>query len=620
MCGLTGYLNLSGDPASQKLVRRMTDAISHRGPDGEGYWVEGQMALGHRRLAIIDLSDGGRQPMETPDGRFVMVYNGEMYNYLELRAELQSAGETFHSNSDSEVVLRAIARWGTAAFIRFNGIFALAVWDRHEHSLLLARDRCGVKPLYYAEADGTLLFGSEIKALLAHPAMRAKLDLPGLREYLTFQNFYSDRTLFAGVRLLGPGSHLTVRLGEGRVPEPVSFWRIGFEEAEDNRSEDEVAEELRHLFKQAVTRQLLADVEVGAYLSGGMDSGSIAAVAAANQPHMRTFTCGFDISSASGLEVYFDERRDAERMSALFRTEHYEMVLKAGDMERIMPRLVRHIEEPRIGQSYPNFWIAGLAGKFNRVVLAGTGGDELFAGYPWRYAAAFDPDPAKCRDNLFAYWQRVLPHAKAAEIFAPVWGEVSGHDPRAVFDRFFEAPARSAGPNAMLNAILTFEARTFLNGLLVVEDKVSMAHGLEVRVPFLDNDLVAFAQRLPLRHKIGGLDAFLAGAAGGGANGPVRRTEGKHILRKALTGIVPEDVATREKQGFSAPDASWFKGESIDYVRGKIGGKRSRIYEVISYDAVKPLLDEHFEGRENHRLTIWSLLSLEETFTQFNLV
>ena len=619
MCGLTGYLNLAGDPASQILVRRMTDAVAHRGPDGEGYWVEGQIALGHRRLAIIDLSDGGRQPMETPDGRYIMVYNGEMYNYLSLRSELQALGETFHSNSDSEVVLRAIARWGVTAFSRFNGIFALAIWDTREHRLVLARDRCGVKPLYYAEVDGTLLFGSEIKALLAHPAMSPRLDLPGLREYLTFQNFYSDRTLFAGVKMLPPGSALTVNLGNGGVPAPVNYWRIKFEEAEDNRSEDDVAEELRHAFKQAVTRQLIGDVEVGCFLSGGMDSCSIAAVAAANQPHMRTFTCGFDVSSASGLELYFDERRDAERMSALLRTEHYEMVLKAGDMERIMPRLVRHIEEPRVGQSYPNFWIAGLAGKFNRAVLAGTGGDELFAGYPWRYAASFDPDADKCRDNLFAYWQRVLPYSRARDIFAPVWDRVGAHDPREIFNQFFEAPAKGGGPNEMLNAILTFEARTFLNGLLVIEDKVSMAHGLEVRVPFLDNDLVAIAERLPLRHKIGGLDAFLEGAANGQSNGGGRRSEGKHILRKALRGIVPEDVTTREKQGFSAPDASWFKGESIEYVRAKIGSPRSRIYDVLSYDAIKPFLDEHFEGRENHRLTIWSLLSLEETFEKFRL-
>jgi asparagine synthase (glutamine-hydrolysing) len=303
--------------------------------------------------------------MRTADGRFVIAYNGELYNYLELRVELQALGARFQSNSDTEVVLEALSRWGKAALLRFNGIFALALWDERERRLTLARDRFGIKPLYYARTRDSVVFGSEVKALLAHPSVQAKLDLAGLREYMTFQNFYGERTLFAGVSTLPAATWMDID-ASGRVTSEA-YWRIRFDEVEDDRSEDDVSEELRYLFRQAVTRQLVADVEVGSYLSGGMDSGSVAAVAAANLPHLRTFTCGFDISSASGLELYFDERRDAERMSAIMRSEHYEMVLKAGDMERIMPRLVRHIEEPRVGQSYPNFFIAGLTSKFVRV-------------------------------------------------------------------------------------------------------------------------------------------------------------------------------------------------------------------------------------------------------------
>lgn len=616
MCGVTGYLNFDGQPASHPVLRRMTDAVAHRGPDGEGFWVSGNVALGHRRLAIIDLSAGGRQPMRSADGRFVISYNGELYNYLELRAELQAQGARFQSSSDTEVVLEALARWGKDALMRFNGIFALALWDERERRLTLARDRFGVKPLYFAQTKNAFVFGSEVKALLAHPALSAKLDLAGLREYLTFQNFFGERTLFAGISMAPPGTWIDIDAA-GRVRSEC-YWRIRFEESDDNRSEAELEEELRYLFRQAVTRQLIADVDVGSYLSGGMDSGSVASVAAANMPHLRTFTCGFDISSASGLELYFDERRDAERMSALMRSEHYEMVLKAGDMERIMPRLVRHIEEPRVGQSYPNFFIAGLTSKFVRVGLSGTGGDELFAGYPWRYAEAYDPDPVRCRENLFAYWQRILPYDQHRAIFAPIWGEVRDADPRALFDAMCELP-KAATPNEILNGVLTFEARTFLHGLLVMEDKVSMAHGLEVRVPFLDNDLVAFAERLPLRHKIGNLSAFFESAAATRSVNPVRRNDGKHILRRALSGIVPADIADRDKQGFSAPDASWFKGQSIDYVKARVGTRSARIYDFVDYAAVSPYLAEHFAGRRNHRLLIWSLLSLEETFEQFSL-
>lgn len=619
MCGLAGYVTLNSEPASLPLLRRMTAAVAHRGPDGDGHWVEGSVALGHRRLAIIELSDAGRQPMQTADGRHTLVYNGELYNYLELRAELQGQGAVFHSGADSEVVLQALARWGEAALARFNGMFALALWDQRERRLLLARDRFGVKPLYLCETGGAVLFGSEAKAILAHPARPARLDLAGLREYLTFQNFYGERTLFEGVRMIPPGVAVTIDASTGAIARR-EWWRFRFAEKPETRDASALGEELRRLFKQAVTRQLVADVEVGAYLSGGMDSGSVAAVAAKNLPHLRTFTCGFDVSSASGLELYFDERRDAERMSALMASEHYEMVLKAGDMERVMPRLARHIEEPRVGQSYPNFFIAGLASKFNRVVLSGTGGDELFAGYPWRYALAYDPDPARCRENLFASWQRVLPYRDHAAIFAPVWREVADADPRAQFDAKWDDPGPRASPNELLNAILTFEARTFLHGLLTMEDKVAMAHGLEVRVPFLDNDLVDFAQGLPLAHKIGDLPAFLDAAAKMHAPDPARRNDGKHLLRRALEGVVPPDIAQRDKQGFSAPDASWFKGQSIDYVKTRVGHPRARIYSLLAYDAIAPLLDSHFSGRENRRLLIWSLLTLEETFEQFALV
>ena len=414
-------LNRDGEPASSAIARRMTDAIAHRGPDGDGLWVEGPVALGHRRLAIIDLSPAGAQPMQSRDGRYVISYNGEIYNYRELRVALEARGCQFHSRSDTEVLLQALSEWGVAnALSRLNGMFAFALWDRHERALTLGRDRYGVKPLYYASIVSALLFGSEVKALLQHPALRPEINLPGLFEYFTFQNFFTDQTLFSGVRLLPAGCWLRVDLDDqpNAGPRVHRYWDYDFQEPVRASSDEEYLEELDFLFRQAVSRQLVSDVEVGSYLSGGMDSGSITAIAARQLPLLRTFTCGFDLSSASGIELNFDERRTAERMSYLFGTEHYEMVLKAGDMERVMPRLARHLEEPRVGQSYPNFYVAQLASKFNKVVLAGTGGDELFGGYPWRYyRAVVNDDFEHYIDKYYHYWQRLIPNKLIQRVF-----------------------------------------------------------------------------------------------------------------------------------------------------------------------------------------------------------
>jgi len=373
VCGIAGILNVDGAPVAPDLLARMTALIAHRGPDDDGIHIDGALGLGHRRLSIIDLSTAGHQPMATPDGRYVLSYNGEVYNFRELRAELEAAGIAFRSRTDSEVVLHALAHWGLAGVERFNGMFALALWDTRERRLHLVRDRYGIKPLYYAQAGDSLLFASEVKALLAHPSFAARLSSHGLVEYLTFQNYFSDRTLFEGVRIVEPGTTLTFA-ADSATPKTNRYWDFGFVESL-SADEGEVVEELDRLFAQAINRQLVSDVPVGSYLSGGVDSGSITAIAAQQLPLMSTFTVGFDLNSASGMELAFDERESAEHMSYLFKTQQYEMVLKAGDMERAMQRLVWHIEEPRVGQSYPNYYAAKLASKFAKVVLAGTGGD-----------------------------------------------------------------------------------------------------------------------------------------------------------------------------------------------------------------------------------------------------
>ncbi|MBV8161254.1 MAG: asparagine synthase C-terminal domain-containing protein, partial [Acidimicrobiia bacterium] len=395
-------------------------------------------------------------------------------------------------------------------------------------------------------------------------------------------------------------------------------WDFRFVEEPRSGDVDEETEELDRLFRQAVSRQLVSDVPLGSYLSGGVDSGSISAVAANQLPHMRSFTVGFDLHSASGLEIGFDERSRAEHMSYLFGTEHYEMVLKAGDLERAMPQLVWHLEEPRVGQSYPNFYAAQLASKFITVVLAGTGGDELFAGYPWRYyRAAAGMEADDFADDYFESWQRLVPAEAASQLFRPLGPAAKAVSPRELFGRVLrQQPSPLRGAEDFINQSLYFEAKTFLHGLLVVEDKLSMAHGLETRVPFLDNDLVDFALRVPVHRKLGSLSSVERINENDPGPKPQRffeRThDGKLILRRVMGRYVPNDVTQGEKQGFSAPDASWFRGESIDYVRRLLLDGSPRIYEYLDRDTVTALVADHLEGRANRRLLIWSLVFVEQ--------
>jgi asparagine synthase (glutamine-hydrolysing) len=513
-------------------------------------------------------------------------------------------------------VLNAWAAWGPKALDRLNGMFAFAIWDRQEKELVLARDRYGIKPLYYIELPQAFLFGSEVKAMLVHPEMRAEMDCEGLLEYMTFQNFFTDRTLFAGVRLLPAGAWLRRNVQNDRH-EIHQYWDYSFHEPAERASLDDYAEELDRLFLQAVRRQLVSDVPVGAYLSGGMDSGSVTAIAARQIKNLHSFTVGFDLHSASGIELGCDEREAAEHMSYLFKTEHYEMVLKAGDMERVMPRMIWHLEEPRVGQSYPNFFAAQLASKFVKVVLAGSGGDELFGGYPWRYyRAVVNDDFEHYIDKYYGYWQRLIPNTLIRGVFQPIWSKVDKVWTRDIFRDVFNRHASSlTRPEDYINHSLYLEAKTFLHGLLVVEDKLSMAHGLENRVPFLDNDLVDFAMRLPVSAKLGNLGEVVR--LNENEPGPKSRSyfektrDGKLLLRQVMQRYVPASVTDAIKQGFSAPDASWFKGESIDYIRRILLDRHACLYDYFDKEKVMSLINDHLEGRQNRRLLIWSLLSIE---------
>jgi asparagine synthase (glutamine-hydrolysing) len=619
MCGIVGQLNFDNNPVSPVILKKMTDVIKHRGPDGEGHWIDENVGFGHRRLSIIDLSPAGHQPMISADHRYVLTYNGEIYNFRELRTELEAKGYWFRSQTDSEVVLSALAEWGSEALLKFNGMFALAFWDRKEKKLLLARDRYGIKPLYYFQNDKKLIFGSEQKAILEQPSFDRCINKKALLEYFTFQNIFTDQTLLEGIHLLQPGHYATLDcLDNSKKLKFVQYWDYHFREPEKQLAKREYQEELDRLFQQAVNRQLVSDVELGSYLSGGMDSGSITAIAASNFPYLKTFTCGFDLSSASGIELAFDERAKAEAMSAKFKTEHYEMVLKAGDMERCLPQLAWHLEEPRVGQSYPNFYASKLASKFVKVVLSGAGGDELFGGYPWRYyRGATAKNFEQYIDEYYFYWQRLIPNTVISKVFVPIWGEVKDVWTRDIFESVFSNHSNSLDkPEDFINHSLYFEAKTFLHGLFVVEDKLSMAHSLETRVPFMDNDLVDFAMQCPVELKLNNLGEVIRineNEAGRKPNKYFQKTkDGKQILRDTMSRYIPTDIIEAKKQGFSSPDASWFKGESIEFVHSKLMDEKAAIFDYLDLGETKSLVNEHLTGQQNRRLLIWSLISINE--------
>jgi len=660
MCGIVGSLSLNRPSVNVSYAKAMADKIAHRGPDDAGYLffhtgarhergisfyqnltdykfknVEDMLApiesssaqrelnshdydlyMGHRRLSILDISCAGHQPMSDLSKNIWIVYNGEIYNFKELRVELEKLGHRFRSNTDTEVIIYAYAEWGIECVKKFNGMFAFSLYDNFRKKFYLVRDRYGIKPVYYHITDNkTLIYASEIKSILEYKDYKSEVDKEALLEYFTFQNIFTNKTLHKNIQILEAGHYFEIDLISKNI-EKTQYWDFDFSEPETVKDEREYIEELDRLFTQAVERQLVADVPVGSYLSGGMDSGSITAIASnhfqKNDNYLKTFTVGFDLSSASGMELSFDERAKAEYMSYKFQTEHYEMVLKSGDMERCMNDFAYHLEEPRVGQSYPNYYAAKLASKFVKVVLSGAGGDELFAGYPWRYYRATNNNNFNDYiDKYYSFWKRLIPNKSINEVFSPIANDTKEVWTRDIFANVFHTPTAGQTPEEYINHSLYFEAKTFLHGLLVVDDKLSMAHGLETRVPFLDNDLVDFAQKVPVNLKLNNLSNVVR--MDENEIGKMQKTnDGKIILRKAMSKYIPEDIHKAVKQGFSSPDQSWFKGESIEFVKAKLLNDSANIYKYMDKKSTQKLINEHLFGEQNRRLFIWSLLNFEE--------
>jgi len=617
MCGIVGVFNFNQKIVSRELIKNMTDAISHRGPDGEGIYVNENIGLGHRRLSILDLSPKGAQPMVSQKKDWVIIFNGCIYNYLLLKSDLQNKGHKFQSTSDTEVIVEGLSEYGVSFFEKLNGMFAVGAYNIHERKLWLSRDRFAVKPLYYWHNENTLIFSSEIKAFMQHPEFKVEVDLNALNEYFTFQNVFSTRTLFKGVTMLPAANTVEVSL-DTKFIQHNSWWDYNFSQTDEKISFEEAKEETKILMEKAVTKQMISDVPVGAYLSGGMDSSSLSVLASKHVDRMYTFTAGFEMSEVHGNEIGFDERIDAELTANCIKSEHYEQVLNAGDLAWSLPKVVWHLEDLRVGMSYPNYYISRLASKFVKVCLQGTGGDELFGGYPWRYYRVFQSLNQKSFfDNYYVFWQRLTNDEDKINLFQKdVFKQINVREPREVFERVFtfNDGLKYSSPEEHIQNSLYFEIKTFLPGLLLVGDKLAMANGLEERFPFLDNELVEFAQKIPIKHKLANLELNKRIDENKVGNKHLQfqaYDDGKNVLRKAMQDIIPDRIVNRKKQGFSAPDESWYRGENAAYVKDLLLGNGVMCHEYINPAYIQKIIYEHCEKRINHRLLLWSFMCFE---------
>jgi len=624
MCGICGIaVPLRASRAvSRDVAERMRDTMVHRGPDGAGLFCEEGIALGHRRLAIVDVEHGA-QPMASEDGRYQLVYNGEVYNHPELMPKLQGAGVRYRTHCDTETVLHLYAREGRALPTHLRGMFAIALWDRQERTLFLARDRFGVKPLYYAHLDdGTLLFASEIKAILASGMVRPALHPPMLPDLLANYAPSGDETLFAGIRRLPPGHTLTWR--DGRV-EIAAYWDLHFAEGSlDARDEGSLVDEYRERFREAVRARLMADVPLGMFLSGGIDSAAITAVMSqlVDEP-IKTFSVAFAEREANELAY-------ARLVSQRYRTDHHEVVVSPSQFFEALPRLVWHEDEPIAHPSSIalNF-VSRLAAERVKVVLTGEGSDETLAGYNRYRVTVYNATlgaryeamaPGAMRralrrgigalpgrtglrrklersflylpadlDTLYFDNFAVFGRARQRDVLAPAMREqLAGIDPYAAH----HAALARTDARALLNRLLYADTKTYLHELLMKQDQMSMAASIESRVPFLDHPLVEFAAALPLHLKLRGVTT-------------------KYILRRAMRDALPPEILRRKKMGFPVPVGTWFAGDWQHLLQTFVLSPRAAQRGLLDMHAVSRLAEAHLRGEQKHDQRLWMLLNLE---------
>jgi asparagine synthase (glutamine-hydrolysing) len=607
MCGIVGFCE--ADPArrvDEKLLARATRALAHRGPDGEGFLVRGPVGLGHRRLSIIDLAGGG-QPLFHPNGRLGVVFNGEIYDYREIRADLLAAGCPLRTVSDTEVIVHAYEREGPACLQRFTGMFAFAVWDGRDGSVFVARDRLGKKPLFYHERAGRLAFASELKALLEDGSIAREIDPQALEDYLAYSYVPGERSILRGIRKLPPGHWMRWRAGRLEVQ---PFWDVRVEEGPPAR-EEEWAARVEERLRRAVRLRLRADVPVGVFLSGGLDSSAVTALA--SQEHggvVKTFSVGFK-------EAGHDERPFARLTAARYATDHHEILVEDDDVE-VLRDIAWHLDEPFADPSaLPTYYVCREAARHVKVCLAGDGADEIFAGYS-RYRIARDLHrrldwmPAALRQALGAPALALMPEALwgrgAVERFAASGAEryrlqvspFGDSARRALLPGAAAAPAGArwapffaANHRDLVSLLQWVDQKTYLpDDILVKVDRMSMQSSLEVRAPFLDHHLVELANTLPAGLKL-------------------RGSVGKYILRRVLAPHLPAEVLGRRKMGFGLPIARWFRGRLESYARDWLLGPESRVAARFERPRLERVLRQHAAGMRDLSGRIWVLLMLE---------
>jgi asparagine synthase (glutamine-hydrolysing) len=623
MCGITGWANLdAGTPppaGARELLHSMCERMLHRGPDSEGLMVSTGVALGMRRLAIIDLVTG-EQPTWNEDQTVAVILNGEIYNYRELRAELEQRGHTFRSQSDTEVLPHLYEEYGAEMVQHLNGMFAFALWDARRRRLLLARDRFGEKPLYWGVFDQTLLFASEPKVLLAHPAVRSSLNLDALRQYLSFDYVPAPLTIYEGINKL-PAAH-TLTLTDGRI-ETRAYWCLSYETKQPAPSETEAAEHLQKLLADSVRMRLVSDVPLGVLLSGGVDSSTVAALAVrASTEAVKTFSISFAESS-------FDESFYARAVAKFLGTDHHEERLSANLAANLVGEIGSWMDEPFSDPSLvPTYLLSRFTRKHVTVALGGDGGDELFAGYPMyrghRWAENYAKVPRALRAGLIEPLVGLLPvktknlsfDYKATRFIAGtkydpvarhhIWfGSFNPAEQKLLLTpevisatdadvyRVARVMLAECDASDIVEQMQSLDTRLYLaEDILTKVDRASMAVSLEVRAPFLDHRVAEFVASLPANYKLRG-----------------RRT--KYILKRAIKDLLPPFVARRGKKGFGVPVAEWLKGKLQPLARDLLSPERVRRAGVFNPEYVTRLLDEHERGVANHRKLLWTLLMFE---------
>ncbi|MEG2173105.1 MAG: asparagine synthase (glutamine-hydrolyzing) [Desulfovibrionaceae bacterium] len=621
MCGIAGFCTLDSSPLTpraQDWLHTMTDLLAHRGPDGQGAWIHDSVALGHRRLSIIDLCSGA-QPMSDADNRATVVFNGEIYNFAEIRAELEAQGCVFRTRSDTEVILHGWLTWGTACLERFDGMFAFALWDARERTLFCARDRFGKKPFYYTVQNNYFAFASELTALASLPTLNLSVSPQTLMRYLAYEYVPTPQSMYSQVQKLPPAHFLLYKQGAIRVER---YWDMPTPQPV-NASEDDLAAELRALLTQAVQRRMVSDVPLGVFLSGGIDSSIVAGLMASLSPQVKTFSIGF-------TEASYDESRYARLVAQYYGTDHHERILSADECADILPSVITRLDEPMADASVaPTYLLSALTREKVTVALGGDGADELLAGYEhyigFKVAEWYNAVPVWLREKVVEPLCRYLP-ASAGYInprlavatflqgaHAPAWQRVqtmltafSPEMQRALWQQpdsdFLQAekvfaPTRAAyehwGSAKPLERAFHVYARQFLlDDILVKVDRCSMMHSLEVRAPFLDKDVANFVARLPVEWKLNGFKR-------------------KYLLKKACADVLPAEILTRNKRGFQIPVAAWLRGKLRPLVEDLLGVEHLRAQGLFAPTAVRVLVDAHMSGQADLRKPLWTLLVLQ---------